>query len=502
MSETAPPLPVPRTTRDDLIEALRELRRETAQIENDPDFRGVNDPTYGERARDVLSIAKKLVALHLPNPFDDVVRGLEVLSRGVRLLRVPVRDAGDDPDERSRTYDTLRGAVGRMRTALDDALEAARAEYPDIAPVPRRTVPFDLEKVRALLGELDRFDAEVKRLAREEATAPGFAQQGELVRFFVTDMDLEIDLTRFVLRVNNVTLDLGAVVATVEAARDATFRFRANARDWFGRVTDGLLSGAETAAGTFREIVAKVRALGGAVGAGGDGEPEMVLIQPGAYVMGVSEAQQEAEGGSWDEHARPLHTVTIRRPFLLGKYPVTSGEYAAFATETGRAWEAPDFPQTDRHPAVNVSWGDAVAYAAWLSGRTGHRYRLPTEAEWEYACRAGTTTARYWGDQFDPTKANVDTKGTTEVGAYEANQWRLHDMLGNVHEWVADTWHDSYDGAPLDGAAWTSGGEPGRRVVRGGSWDINPGLNRAGNRDGDDAGTRDFILGFRVARTL
>jgi formylglycine-generating enzyme required for sulfatase activity len=500
VSDTATPAPAPRTTRDDLIEALRELGREAAQIENDSEFRGVNDPLYGERARDVLSIAKKLLALHLPNPFDDVVRGLDVLSRGVRLLKVPVRDEGDDPDDRSRGYDTLRAAVGRMRTALDDALDAARAEYPDIPPIPRQTAAFDLERVKTLLAELDRFDAAVKRLAREEGIAPGFAQQGELVRFYAADMDLEVDLARFVLRVNNVTLDLGALGATVEAARDATSRFRANVRDWFGRVTNGLLNRAEAVALTVRQIVTGVRALGGMVGAGGDGEPEMVLIQPGSFVMGVSEAEQKAEGAGWDRHARPQHTVSFQRPFLLGKYPVTKGEYAEFAAETRRDWAAPDFPQTDRHPAVNVSWDDAVAYAAWLSRRTGHRYRLPSEAEWEYACRAGTTTPRYWGDKLDRAKGNFGGKGTTEVDAYPANPWGLHDLLGNVLEWVEDPWHDSYDGAPCDGTAWTSNGEPGR-VLRGGSWNDNLRINRAGGRVRYNSRPLPWA-GFRLARTL
>jgi len=500
MSETTTPAPPPRTTRDDLIEALRELRRETVQIENDPDFRGVNDALYGERARDVLSIAKKLVAIHLPNPFDDIVRGLEVLARGVRMLRVPVRDDGEDPDDRSRSFDTLRAAVGRMRSALDDALDAARAEYPDIAPVPRQTAPFDLEKVKALLAELDRFDSEVKRLAKDEGVAPGFAQQGELVRFYATDMDLEVDLARFVLRVNNVTIDLGAVVATIEAARDATFRLRANVRDWFGRVTEGLLHRAEAVAFAVRQIVTGVRALGGMVGAGGDGEPEMVLIKPGSFVMGVSKAEQKAEGGPWDKRARPLHTVAIRRPFLLGKYPVTKGEYAAFAAETGRDWKAPEFPQTDRHPAVNVSWDDAKAYADWLSRRTGHRYRLPTEAEWEYACRAGTTTARYWGDKPDRAKGNFDRKGTTEVETYPTNPWGLHDVLGNVNEWVEDTWHDDYSGAPDDGIAWVTDGDRGR-VLRGGSWDDDRWLDRAGDRGWSNSRPLPWA-GFRLARTL
>src|SRR5271166_4993898 len=131
--------------------------------------------------------------------------------------------------------------------------------------------------------------------------------------------------------------------------------------------------------------------------------PEIVLIPAGSFVMGIppEETKRERAPASWDDNASPQHTVTLARPFHLGKYPVTRGAFAAFARATGladQAWQEPGFAQTDEHPVVNVSHDDAVAYAAWLSRETGKDYRLPSEAEWEYAARAGTTTARFWGD--------------------------------------------------------------------------------------------------------
>ena len=230
--------------------------------------------------------------------------------------------------------------------------------------------------------------------------------------------------------------------------------------------------------------------------------PDMVRIPAGKFMMGVP--QEESDGpegwGASDDDSRPVHEVTFARPFLLGKYPVTVGEYAAFAGDTGRTPEPPAFPQTDRHPAVNVSFAGAVAYTEWLSERTGLRYRLPSEAEWEYACRAGTTTARWWGDGFDPSKANKNDQGTTAVDHYDPNPWGLHDTIGNVFEWVADPMHDNYVDAPSDGSVWTTGGSDDSRVVRGGSWDNGVRVLRSGYRYWNLDGARPWV-GFRLAST-
>ena len=142
---------------------------------------------------------------------------------------------------------------------------------------------------------------------------------------------------------------------------------------------------------------------------------------------------------------------------------------------------------------------------AWLGEQTGQPYRLLSEAEWEYACRAGATTRYSWGDKIAPENANYRDSGigkTTEVGAYPANRWGLYDMHGNVWEWVEDTWHDNYEGAPTDGRAWTSEEEDDRRVLRGGAWYLIPWDLRSAYRHYLSPDDRDDECGFRAARTL
>jgi formylglycine-generating enzyme required for sulfatase activity len=240
--------------------------------------------------------------------------------------------------------------------------------------------------------------------------------------------------------------------------------------------------------------------------------PEMVLIPAGSFQMGVPLAESKRERED-DADARPVHPVRIGQPFYLGKYHVTRGQYAAFAKATGRPIEAPDFDQTDDHPAVNVTWNDAQAYVAWLSRATGKPYRLPTEAEWEYAARAGTTTEHYWGDSAAQlcqyangddatTKCDDGYPNTSPVGHFRANPFGLYDMAGNAWQWVQDCYADSgYRGAPSDGSARETRACP-SRVVRGGSFGNGPAGLRGGNRGGFDPAARDSGNGFRVARTV
>ena len=157
-----------------------------------------------------------------------------------------------------------------------------------------------------------------------------------------------------------------------------------------------------------------------------------------------------------------------------------------------------------RRPVINVGWEDATAYCGWLSDRTGHAYRLPSEAEWEYACRAGTATRYSWGDDEPGGRANVrGARGwTAEVGGYPANGWGLHEMHGNVWEWCADEWHGSYEGAPSDGTPWIGEENPSGRVVRGGSCFSDPELARSAIRATVEPNGRSNVLGFRVSRTL
>ena len=197
-------------------------------------------------------------------------------------------------------------------------------------------------------------------------------------------------------------------------------------------------------------------------------------------------------------------------------------EGSGWKERNDRDWRNPGFGQSGRHPVACVNWNDAQAYVAWLSRETGEQYHLPSESEWEYAARAGTTTARYWGEGESgqcrhANGADASTKErysgwtvascrdghvhTAPVGSLTANAWGLHDMLGNVWEWTGDCWNGSYSGAPSDGSAWEYG-ECNRRVLRGGSWFSKPSDLRAANRIRNSTGNRNDYCGFRVARTL
>ena len=228
----------------------------------------------------------------------------------------------------------------------------------------------------------------------------------------------------------------------------------------------------------------------------------------------------EGERGRYDDEG-PQRQVTIPEPFAVGKYEVTVGQYAEFVRETkhrtrncdfpeGQSWENLGFKQTNNHSVVCASWDDASTYVYWLSGKTGHEYRLLTEAEWEYAARAGTTTPYHFGRIILGNQANygINNGGTVAVGSFPANAFGLHDMHGNVWEWVEDCWHDDYTGAPTNGNAWLSGCKQNyegkyNRVLRGGSWYDNLQILRSANRNGDYyASDRSNFNGFRVARTL
>ena len=233
-----------------------------------------------------------------------------------------------------------------------------------------------------------------------------------------------------------------------------------------------------------------------------EGCPEMVVVPAGRFRMGCVSGR--ACGG--DE--RPVHEVEVSS-FALGVYEVTFEEYDRFVQATGHRRAGDHGWGRGRRPVVDVSWNDAVAYASWLSEETGESYRLPSESEWEYAARAGSTTRYSWGQDIGRNRANCDGCGsrwdadeTAPAGSFAANGWGVHDMHGNVWEWVADCWHENYARAPRDGTAWTRGGNCGRRVLRGGSWNNVPAILRSAYRINYDAGARSVGFGFRVSRTL
>ena len=249
--------------------------------------------------------------------------------------------------------------------------------------------------------------------------------------------------------------------------------------------------------------------------------PEIVVIPAGSFRMGSPDSEP---GRSEDEG--PVRTVTIAKPIAVSKFEVTWGEYAVCVAMRGcpKPFGDSGFGK-GRKPVINVSWEDAKAYAAWFSRMTEQPYRLLTEVEWEYAARGATSaTASHptypWGDQEICQHANLADQSfrrrgytgditdcddrhqqTAEVGAYPANPFGLHDMHGNVWEWCEDNWHPNYQGAPTDGSVW-QGGDASLRVVRGGSWNIDPEVLRSAFRLRYRPGDRNYLIGFRIARTL
>jgi formylglycine-generating enzyme required for sulfatase activity len=249
--------------------------------------------------------------------------------------------------------------------------------------------------------------------------------------------------------------------------------------------------------------------------------PEMVVVPAGSFAMGFN---------PYDPHES--HQVTFAQPFAVGRFHVTVAQFAYFVKETGyqagpcpnagaqHSWRDPSFPQSDKHPVVCVSWDDATAYLAWLSKWTNSRYRLLTEAEWEYAARAGSKALYFWGDvvnegrqaharcldcNSDGVVPSVHPPGTVPVGSFKPNMFNLYDMAGNAEQLVQDCDHPGYgggyEGAPTDGSAWTAGPCK-RRAMRGGSWislhfDVSTSNQRF--REPND---RSYTTGFRVARTL
>jgi formylglycine-generating enzyme required for sulfatase activity len=267
--------------------------------------------------------------------------------------------------------------------------------------------------------------------------------------------------------------------------------------------------------------------------------PQMVAIPAGGFVMG----SPSGEPGRFDSEG-PQHRVSIKA-FALGKYDVTSEEFLKFLSATGyqprpcnarlnMQWHSPGNgkatppspadTEPPRWPAVCLDWRDAGAYIDWLNGLAKKErpalgskpgpYRLPSEAEWEYAARGGTATARWWGDALGRGNANCNGCGSdfdfdtlADVDSFKANPFGLYGMLGNAWQWTADCWHPSYVGAPSDGRAWTAGACD-RHAIRGGSWDNLPIFIRSAVRSGAEADTKDSeydyssLSGFRVARDM
>jgi len=265
--------------------------------------------------------------------------------------------------------------------------------------------------------------------------------------------------------------------------------------------------------------------------------PELVALPAGRFNMG---SPGNEPGRANDEG--PVHSVSVNA-FLMGRTHITRRQFAIFVNAThydagnkcitfengkvawhdGRSWRNPGYAQEFNHPVTCINWHDAQAYTQWLSRKTGKQYRLPTEAEWEYAVRAGGSSGRYWatgpdnacsfanvadqtlknqvsGVKWEIHNCNDGYAFTSPVGSFKPNAFGLYDMQGNLWQWVADSWHDNYNGAPGDGSEWQ--GNDSQRVLRGGSWNNDPKRVRSAARNKAEAARRAHGIGFRIARAL
>jgi formylglycine-generating enzyme required for sulfatase activity len=295
------------------------------------------------------------------------------------------------------------------------------------------------------------------------------------------------------------TRPLGAMGKTVRSADDREKRLRRQwTLSWFVLALSlpGLVIG-------VREIIRSVlptavSTLGGWKSMPTFHEPAMVLVPPGEFLMG-----SPAEEPDRRDHEGPQRKVVIAQPFELGKFEVTFAEWDVCLAEgacknnpSANGWGR------GRRPVIFVSWQDAQQYLTWLSRKMNKQYRLPTEAEWEYAARAGSAAPYAFGDTITKAQAQYATDRTAEVGSFKPNAFGLYDMHGNVWEWVEDCYIGTYAGMPRDGSAPATACADGDRVVRGGSWYNSAKSLRSASRDSDTPDMRYDILGFRLARTI
>jgi formylglycine-generating enzyme required for sulfatase activity len=242
--------------------------------------------------------------------------------------------------------------------------------------------------------------------------------------------------------------------------------------------------------------------------------PEMVVVPAGSFMMGTSASEiaalKEEFGDDWHDAEGPQRRVAIKVPFAVGRFAITYDEWDA----AGLSHRPTDLWGRGRRPVIKVSWEDARTYARWLSETTAKTYRLLSEAEWEYCCRAGTTTPFWWGNSISTTQANYNgntafgggSRGqhrsqTVRVDSFEPNPWGLYQVHGNVLEWCEDNWHENYEGAPLDGSV-RSGGDASQHVLRGGSWFGFAEQLRSADRLSGLTDERHDFIGFRLARAL
>ncbi len=444
-----------------------------------------------------------------PAPATLVVRtepeGAEVLIGGQLAGRTPLELADLSPGEydlklQHPLYETVE-IVGQTLAAGD----AARIERTLVRATGTLTLALTPVDATVLLPDLETPYSPGMPLPQGthgvQVSAPGYRSETRTVQV-AGDVRMEISLVSEQPPFTIVATPAAAKVRILGASYTPGMSLPSG--DYRVRVA---LAGYETweetlshgAAPTQREVTLApgIGEFADPLADGGDG-PLMVLVPSGAFRMGCL-IEDDCR-----DNEEPVREVSVTAPFALSKYEVTVAQYNRFAEVT----ERPTDPQADGdQPVVNVSWEDASAYMEWLSAQSGSSYRLPTEAEWEYAARAGSATAYSWGDAVGSRLANCngcgspwDNDSPAPVGSFAPNAWGLHDMHGNLWEWVQDCQNDNYAGAPQDASAWTVG-DCDSRMLRGGAYTSSPAVIRAAAREWDDRKLRDTATGFRVAMT-
>lgn len=429
--------------------------------------------------KDWLSVADDAGYRRLDNPSDFVrLEIVTALDRNIRVIPV-----------------LLSGATVPKEHLLPD----------DLKPLARRNgIVVNHASFRS---DIDRLINELERaLTPEAAASPPPPPAPEAKPPHTDEASLSETVVQPKVRNWGAIMAYGWGIALVGWAVYAMYSAFYSGRNYFNQTNDK-----PQAVATATTASAKPSAISRDPLKVGSKEPEMVVIPAGSFLMGSPADEKDRF-----ENEGPQHAVTVGR-FALGAHEVTFAEYDAFAEATNRKKPSDEGWGRGNRPVIHVSWDDAQAYAAWLSEKTGKRYRLPTEAEWEYAARAGTTGRFFWGDDPADTQlceyangsadCNDGYLNTSPVASFKPNPFGLYDMLGNVWEWVEDCDHVNYQGAPtVANATWEQQDVPcALRVVRGGSWWFPPNLLRSATRyftAPDDHSDNLHGLGFRLAQDL
>jgi formylglycine-generating enzyme required for sulfatase activity len=456
--------------------------------------------------------------------------GLYIRERFVEVRRRFVSEASDDPEIPSIDAvahclnDTIAELSSLVVTAGQEAQMRAR---PDRASgtsiVATEAAGADASEVQRIA---DRATQDIEQLELLLRSAPMNVhidnRQYNLLHFSssVKHMKMRVKLVGAIFKgefLNHAWLD--RILTGLERARTWLLKIWRGARAFLGQIGEAI----EQVSGDVADLIGLVRRVMRRMFHGRPNPlqpgtifrdvyelwcPELVVIPPGEFMMGSTEAEREwavdqGANREWVRVEEPQHLVKIEIPIAVGRYSVTFEEYDYFADETGREKSGDEGWGRGRRPVINVSWKDAKAYVDWLSNETDQPYRLLSEAEREYAARAGTTTWHWWGDDITSENANFreNVGKTSEVGTYPMNPWALHETNGNVWEWGEDCWNKDYRGAPIDGTPWMRG-DCNLRIIRGGSWKSNRGILRSAYRNRHKAGDRGSNIGFRVARTV